>query len=70
MRIGKKSLTNLKFEDVNMNEYPEFENAKICSACHEDGTPLTDAELDRLNDDKDYVYEKLMEHLYGTRATA
>ena len=42
---------------------PDFADAYISSADY-DGFPMTSEQLDEINDDMDFVYEKLLEHLY------
>ena len=51
-------LINVEVEDVDMRDYPDFCDAFISYAEHEDGTPLSDDELEDLNDNhSDVVYE-------------
>lgn len=37
-------------EDVDPRDYPDFCDAHLVGATFEDGTPLTDDEMDELND--------------------
>ena len=55
---------NAEFDDVDHGDYPDFCDAFITYAEHVDGTPLTDDELDALNEDRDTVHEMLWDHLY------
>lgn len=64
MDISKIDKGSIEFEGVNYDDYPDFCDAYISSACWEDGTELTDEEMDELNDHDLYVYEALMDHLY------
>jgi hypothetical protein len=48
---------NVAVEDVKTWDYPDFCDAYISYAEHEDGTPYNDDELDKLNEDKDFVWE-------------
>ena len=55
-------LINIEFEDVNPKDYPDFSDAFISYAEYEDGTPLTEEELDVV-DIMDYhhlIYESLL----------
>ena len=54
---------NIVFEGINHADYPDYVDAYISSA-EKDGIPLTEFELDELNEDSDFVHSKLMEHLY------
>jgi hypothetical protein len=56
-------LENIEFDGINYNDAPDFCDAFICYA-EINGKPLTDAELELLNDDSDYVYELLMDKIY------
>ena len=56
-------IDNLVFGDIKFNDYPEFTDAFIDSADYE-GRKMTDAELDEINDDSEYVYEQLIKYLY------
>lgn len=57
-------VTNVEFEDIDHKDAPDYCDAFVSYAEHEDGTPLTQDELDALNDDGSMVYELLMQHLY------
>lgn len=53
----------VEFEDIDHSDAPDYCDAYITYA-EQDGVPLTEEELDELNEDRDYVYELLMDHLY------
>ena len=56
-------LSNVQFEDIDHKDAPDFVDAFV-SYAEEDGEPLTEAELEELNEDSDRVYELLMDYLY------
>ena len=56
-------LENIEFDGIDHDDYPDFCDAFI-SYAEINGKPLTDKELDLLNDDTDFVYELLMEYLF------
>ena len=58
------TVINAEFDDVDGGDYPDFCDAYISYAEHTDGTPLTDEELDLLNEDAELVHQMLMDHLY------
>ncbi len=66
-----RSFTDLdysKIEDVEVDgidgrDAPDFCDAFICSATYK-GREMTEAELERLNEDSDYVYQKVIDHIY------
>ena len=55
-------IDSIEFEDINFSDYPDFCDALICYA-ERNGEPMTVTELNELNEDTHFVYEKLMEHL-------
>lgn len=48
---------------IDTSDYPDFVDSYI-SAADYDGRPMTDAELDVLNDDSSFVYEQVLERIY------
>jgi hypothetical protein len=54
---------NIKIEDIDYKDAPDFVDAFIASADY-NGKALTDCELDILNEDYDFVYECVMNHLH------
>lgn len=61
--MDKTKIDNIRFDDVNTKDYPDFSDAFICSADYE-GREMTESELNEINEDRDFVYEKLIEYLY------
>jgi len=59
-----EKITNIELDDVHLWDAPDFVDAYICNAEHEDGTPLTDEELETLNDDREFVYECIQNYLH------
>lgn len=61
--IDTKKITNIKFEGIDHNDYPDYCDAYISSAdC--DGIEMTSEELEELNEDGMFVYESLMDYLH------
>lgn len=54
----------VELNGIDTSDYPDFCDAYIAAACWTDGTPLTDDELDTLNDDSSLIHELVFEHLY------
>lgn len=63
---GKKvDLRSLSVENVCSWDYPDFCDAHLVGGCFEDGTPLTDEEMDQLNDENpDFVWEMAYDSLH------
>tara|TARA_R100000951_G_scaffold33959_1_gene29003 strand:- start:6723 stop:6908 length:186 start_codon:yes stop_codon:yes gene_type:complete len=58
-----KLIDNIKIEGIDFKDYPDFCDAFISSAYY-NGKPMTDDQLDEINDDSDFVYECLQNHLF------
>lgn len=61
--LDYSKIDNITFDDIDYDDYPDFCDAFIDSADY-DGEPMNESEVDMLNDNKEFVHEKLMEHLY------
>lgn len=57
------NLTNIKVEGIDMKDAFDFVDAYI-SYAERNGIPLTESELDVLNEDSSFVYEQVMKELY------
>ena len=59
----KRKITNMEFEGVETSDYPDFCNAFMVSAEWDDGTPLTDQELEAVDmgDYWDEIYQSLID---------
>lgn len=56
-------LENIEWDGINGRDAPDFCDAFITYA-EDNGVPLTDKELDELNENSELVYELLIDHLY------
>ena len=61
--MDKSKITAIEFEDVNTSDYPDFCDAYIGYA-ELDGVAMTEDELIELNEDSDFVYNKLMQNIF------
>jgi hypothetical protein len=57
-----KKIDNIEIDGIDTKDYPDFCDAYIVSADY-DGVPMNDEQLDKLNEDGDYVYEHIMDYL-------
>jgi hypothetical protein len=48
--LNGKNVVDLEIDGVDSRDYPDFSDAYFSSGSYEDGTPLTDDELERLAD--------------------
>lgn len=58
-----KLIDNVEVDGIDTRDYPDFSDAFIAYAEYK-GKPMTDAQLDRLNDNSDFVYGCVQERLY------
>lgn len=56
-------ITNVVVGGIAYDDYPDFCDAYIESADY-DGTPMTQEQLDELNDDVDFVYQAVQDYLF------
>jgi len=62
-RIDTSQVEDIEVDGINPRDYPDFCDAFILEASYK-GREMTDEELEALNEDSDFVYEQVMEHLY------
>ena len=58
-----KLIDNIEVDGIDTKDYPEFCDAFIASGDY-DGKPMTDEQLDELNEDSDFVYKCVQNHLF------
>ena len=61
--INFSQISNIDFEQIDHSDAPDYCDAYIVS-CDIDGVPATEYELDEINEDADFVHEKLYNFLY------
>lgn len=61
--INLNQVENIEFQNIDHSDYPDFSDAYI-SYAELNGVPLTDEQLDDLNENSNFVYEKVMERLF------
>ena len=57
-----KKIDNIEIDGIDTKDYPDFCDAYISSADY-DGVPMTDEQLDELNEDGDFQHECIMNDL-------
>lgn len=63
IQLDYSLITNVQVSGIDMNDYPDFCDAYIESADY-NGKPMTEEELEVLNEDSDYVYEKVNDYIH------
>tara|TARA_R110000782_G_scaffold193423_4_gene282992 strand:- start:518 stop:712 length:195 start_codon:yes stop_codon:yes gene_type:complete len=61
-KMDKSKIDNIELDGINHRDAPKYVDAFIYSADY-DGKKMTEAELDALNDDADYVHEQVIKQL-------
>lgn len=61
-RLDCSKISNVCFENVNHRDAPDYTDAWVFSADYE-GDPMTDDQLDALNDDDGLIHELIQKHL-------
>jgi hypothetical protein len=61
--LDYKKITNVEVDGVDMSDYPDFSDAYISNADY-DGVPMTDEQLDELNENGDFVYEAATDSIF------
>ncbi len=59
-----RKLDDYRIDGIDHSDYPDFVDAFISWATWDDGTELTDDELDKINEDGALVHQLVWEHLF------
>ena len=62
-KVDYKLITNIKVDGIDFNDYPDFVDAYIYSADY-DGKPMTEEQIDELNENYEFVYDCVYSQLY------
>jgi len=57
-------IQNIELDGIDTRDYPDFCDAFICYAEHEDGNELNETELDELNNNRDFVYNLVLNKIF------
>jgi len=55
-------ITNVELADVHAWDFPDYSDAHIVYAEY-DGVPMTEEQLDLLNEDAEFVHDKIIESI-------
>jgi len=62
-RLNYEKIGNIEFDGIDYEDWPDFSNSYIVSA-DMGGIPMTEEELNELNENKGFVYMKLIDRLF------
>ena len=63
MTLDYSKISNVQVDGIDHNDCPDYCDAYIESADY-DGREMTEEELEILNEDSDFVYQSVQNHLY------
>jgi hypothetical protein len=63
MKLDYTKIEDVEVDGIDTNDYPDFCDAYIASATYK-GREMTEEELDTLNEDNSYVYDKVTDNIY------
>ena len=63
MELNGKKVVDVELDGLHRLDAPDYCDAYVAFACWEDGTPLTDAELENLSDDRAQIHAHIFEVL-------
>lgn len=58
-----KLIDNVDIDGIDYSDYPDFCDAFICAADY-DGEPMTQDQLDIINEDMDFVYSWVENYIF------
>lgn len=61
--MNTSKITNIEIDGIDTKDAPDFCDAFILSADY-NGVPMTDDQLDEINENSDFVYDKVLDSLY------
>ena len=62
-KMDYKKIDNIEIDGIDTKDYPDFCDAYISSADY-DGKPMTDKQLDEINEDGDFQHECIMNDIH------
>tara|TARA_R110001632_G_scaffold29145_1_gene77531 strand:+ start:272 stop:469 length:198 start_codon:yes stop_codon:yes gene_type:complete len=63
MRLNYTKIEDVEVDGIDTSDYPDFCDAYIVAATYK-GRAMTDEELDTLNEDDSYVYDRVTDNIY------
>lgn len=61
--LSNVDYSTIQLDGIDHSDYPDYCDAYICYAEHIDGSPLSEDELDKLNEDTCLINELVFESL-------
>jgi hypothetical protein len=65
LQLNGRAVVDARVDNIDLRDYPDFCDAYFESACYEDGTALTDDELEQLGDQNPgALHEMIYDQIY------
>jgi len=61
--MNHSKIDNISLADIDFEDAPDFVDAYIESANY-NGEPMTEDQLNEINEDSEFVYDAVQKHLY------
>jgi hypothetical protein len=61
--LDYSKISNVELDGIDHSDYPDYCDAYIVSADY-DGEPMTDEQIEELNQDSSYVSEKVFDYIF------
>jgi hypothetical protein len=61
-KLNLNKVSNVVVEGIDYNDYPDFSDAYISEADY-DGIPMTEEQLEELNENSEFVHESVFEQI-------
>jgi len=68
MQLNGRQVKNAEVDGVEGDDYPDFSDAFFSYAEYEDGTPLSDEELEQLGDENGEMINQLAQDKFNDQA--
>jgi hypothetical protein len=63
MPLDFSKISNIELDGIDYKDYPDFCDAYITAADY-DGQPMTDEQLEEVNQDHGFVYDAVFNHIF------
>ena len=63
VKLDYTKISNIEFDGIDHKDYPDYCDVYIVNADY-DGIEMTEEQLEEINSDIKFMYEKLMDYLY------
>ena len=62
-KLDYSKISNVQLDGIDYSDYPDFCDAYITDAWY-DGAPMTDEQIEQVNQDTQFVYDCVINHIF------